>query len=133
MNPVANFDNVAISALALFQVATLELWVDIMFTAVDVAGVGNQPLWNNHPIAILFFILVVIVCCFFVLNLFIGVTLDKVSAAALCLLMRWPRTRHWRSRCVGAARFWSKTLWLLRLPKALPARCSRPVPYPASC
>eukprot|EP00198_Chlamydomonas_reinhardtii_P012138 XP_001701475.1 voltage-gated Ca2+ channel, alpha subunit [Chlamydomonas reinhardtii] len=79
VNPVANFDNVAISMLTLFQIATLELWVDIMFTAVDVAGVGKQPLWNNHPVVILFFILVVIVCCFFVLNLFIGVTLDKFT------------------------------------------------------
>ncbi|KAG2489238.1 hypothetical protein HYH03_012259 [Edaphochlamys debaryana] len=79
VNPTANFDNVGIAILSLFQVATLELWVDIMFSAVDTAGVDKQPLWNHRPYFVLFFVVFVLVCSFFVLNLFIGITLDKFA------------------------------------------------------
>ncbi|GIL93485.1 hypothetical protein Vretimale_19881 [Volvox reticuliferus] len=79
VNPKANFDNVGAAMLALFQTATLSLWVDITFSAVDAVGVDKQPLWNHNPWVILFFVAFVVVCSFFVLNLFIGVTLDKFA------------------------------------------------------
>ncbi|KAG2451635.1 hypothetical protein HYH02_003415 [Chlamydomonas schloesseri] len=79
VNPVANFDNVAVGILTLFQVATMSLWLDITFTAVDSTQVGQQPIWNNRPIYCVLFIIFIVVCSFFVLNLFIGVTLDKFA------------------------------------------------------
>lgn len=75
----ANFDNVATAMLTLFQIATLELWVDIMFASVDAVGVGLQPIINHNPAAVIFFLVFIAIGAFFVLNLFIGVTLDKFS------------------------------------------------------
>ncbi|PNH08114.1 Voltage-dependent L-type calcium channel subunit alpha-1C [Tetrabaena socialis] len=49
------------------------------FTAVDAVGVNKQPLWNHQPVVILLFIFFVIICCFFILNLFIGVVLEKFT------------------------------------------------------
>jgi hypothetical protein len=80
VKPSANFDNVATAMLTLFETATLELWVDIMFSGVDAVGVGMQPLTNHNPAAVVFFLVFIAVGAFFVLNLFIGVTLDKVSS-----------------------------------------------------
>ncbi|GFR46010.1 hypothetical protein Agub_g7488 [Astrephomene gubernaculifera] len=79
INPTANFDNVGIAMLTLFQVATMSLWVDITFTAVDATEVDEQPIWNHNPAVITFFVFFIVVCTFFVLNLFIGVTLDKFA------------------------------------------------------
>ncbi|GLC39690.1 Caveolin-2 [Pleodorina starrii] len=79
IKPRANFDNVGIAMLTLFNVATLELWLDIAFSAVDATGVGSQPLWNHSPAVLLFFVLFITVCSFFILNVFVGVTLEKVA------------------------------------------------------
>ncbi|KXZ52367.1 hypothetical protein GPECTOR_9g411 [Gonium pectorale] len=79
VNPTANFDNVAIAMLSLFQVSTISLWLDIAYTAVDATGVDKQPIRNHRPAVLLFFITFVIVCTFFMLNLFVGVTLDKFT------------------------------------------------------
>ncbi|GIL68548.1 hypothetical protein Vafri_21814 [Volvox africanus] len=79
VNTVNNFDNVGVALLTLFQAATLSMWVDITFSAVDAVGVDKQPLWNHSPWVILIFILFIVVCSFFVLNLFIGVTLEKFA------------------------------------------------------
>ncbi len=46
---------------------------------MDATGINKQPVWNHNPVVILFFVLFIIVGAFFVLNLFIGVTLDKVG------------------------------------------------------
>ncbi|KAG2498044.1 hypothetical protein HYH03_003805 [Edaphochlamys debaryana] len=79
INPIANFDNVGIAMLTLFQVSTLSLWVDIAFSAVDATRVEQQPVWNHNPVFVLYFIVAIVICTFFVLNLFIGVTLDKFA------------------------------------------------------
>ncbi|GLC45300.1 Caveolin-2 [Pleodorina starrii] len=79
VNPQNNFDHVGAAMLTLFQAATLSMWVDITFSAVDATGVDRQPLENHSPAIILLFILFIVVCSFFVLNLFVGVTLDKFS------------------------------------------------------
>ncbi|GFR46009.1 hypothetical protein Agub_g7487 [Astrephomene gubernaculifera] len=79
VNQRATFDHVGAALLTLFQVATLELWVDITFSAVDATAEGQQPLWNHNPAVALFFVAFIVVGSFFVLNLFVGVTLDKFS------------------------------------------------------
>lgn len=42
VNPHTNYDNVGIAMLTLFQVASLELWVDIMFMWVAVCRFALQ-------------------------------------------------------------------------------------------
>jgi hypothetical protein len=74
-----NFDNVVLAMLTLFQISTTELWVDVTFSAVDAVGVDQQPVKNHNPAVAVFFVLFMIFGCFFILQLFISVTLEKVS------------------------------------------------------
>ncbi len=60
------------------QMSSLENWSGIMYAAMQATGVNQQPLLNaNNPIA-LYFIAFVIFGVFFILNLVIGVSIDKV-------------------------------------------------------
>eukprot|EP00803_Ostreobium_quekettii_P004182 evm.model.scf_87.7 EVM.evm.TU.scf_87.7 scf_87:110745-119200(-) len=74
-----NFDNIGRALMALFEMATLEMWLDVMYDGVDAAGVDEQPIQGNNPFICVFFILFIIVGSFFVLNLFVGVTIDKFN------------------------------------------------------
>jgi hypothetical protein len=61
------------------QMASLESWSDVMYSGSDAVAFGEQPIRNyNRPMSLLF-ILFVMVGCFFMLNLIIGVSIDKVS------------------------------------------------------
>jgi Ion transport protein len=75
----SNFDNIFAALLSLFEIATLELWLDYMYHGVDATGRDLQPLRDNSPGAALYFIAFIIVGSFFVLNLFVGVAIDKFN------------------------------------------------------
>ena len=95
------FDNIFRSLLALFEMASLEMWLDIMFFAVDSTGETTQPVFNNNPYICLFFVLFLIVGSFFVLNLFVGVTIDKFNEMkekqdSRSILLT-PEQERWRS------------------------------------
>jgi hypothetical protein len=61
--------------------ASLESWSDVMYSGSDAVAFGEQPIRNyNRPISLLF-ILFIMVGCFFMLNLIIGVSIDKVRRA----------------------------------------------------
>ena len=79
VNLDTNFDNIAHSILTLFEMASLEMWLDVMYAGVDARGVGLQPHYDNNPYICIFFVLFIIVGAFFVLNLFVGVTIDKFN------------------------------------------------------
>lgn len=78
VNKGVNFDNIGMAMMALFEMATLEMWLAVMYDGVDAVGVDQQPVYNNNPYICIFFVLFIIVGSFFVLNLFVGVTIDKV-------------------------------------------------------
>ncbi|KAG2432071.1 hypothetical protein HXX76_008998 [Chlamydomonas incerta] len=78
-NPSTNFDNLVVALYTLFQVATLESWSDVMYTGADITQVYQQPITNNSPAVCLFFVAFVIVGGFFLLNLVIGVSIDKFN------------------------------------------------------
>lgn len=61
------------------QVASVEKWVDVMYSAVDATGVGQQPLHNANPSMRVLFVAWVIFGTFFISNLIIGVSIDKVG------------------------------------------------------
>lgn len=64
--------------LALFEMSSLEMWLEVMYNGIDAVGVDQQPRRDhNKPIAI-FYVLFIIIGAFFVLNLFVSVTIDKV-------------------------------------------------------
>eukprot|EP00756_Hemistasia_phaeocysticola_P018451 Hpha_TRINITY_DN15595_c0_g2::TRINITY_DN15595_c0_g2_i1::g.108714::m.108714/K04842/SCN10A; voltage-gated sodium channel type X alpha len=79
-NNPQNFDNIGVSLLTLFEVATLELWTHIMYTAVDASGVDQGPQRDASPwTAGFFFASFVVIGSFFVMNLFVGVIIWSYS------------------------------------------------------
>jgi hypothetical protein len=76
-NAHMTFDDYPSAIVAFFSISTTENWVDLMYAAVDSQGIDMQPIQNNNPGFIYFFIFFVIIGAFFVLNLFIGVIIDN--------------------------------------------------------
>ncbi|KAK3250718.1 Caveolin-2 [Cymbomonas tetramitiformis] len=74
-----NFDNIGSAILALFEMATLEGWLPPMYSGIDAAGDEKQPVRDHNPPMALVFVLFIVVGSFFVLNLFVGVTIDKFN------------------------------------------------------
>uniref|UniRef100_A0A7S1IVH8 Ion transport domain-containing protein n=1 Tax=Eutreptiella gymnastica TaxID=73025 RepID=A0A7S1IVH8_9EUGL len=77
LNQEANFDNVLRSCLTLFEVATLEGWVDVMHNGVAAVGIGQAPVADGNPVMALYFVIFIVVGSFFILNLCIGVLIDN--------------------------------------------------------
>jgi Ion transport protein. len=44
-----NFDHIGASMLVLFETATLEMWLDVMYHAVDAVDEGFHPRCNHNP------------------------------------------------------------------------------------
>ena len=61
-----------IGLLALLQVATFKGWMDIMYDAVDITDVDQQPRYEETMWNYIFFVIFIIFGAFFTLNLFIG-------------------------------------------------------------
>ncbi len=97
-----NFDNVLKGMALLFEISTTEGWTDVMYAAIDQRGIDMQPIKNSHPVWALFFISFLVVGAFFVLELFVGVTIDnfnKIRAKTGRSLMtegqkNWARTQQ---------------------------------------
>lgn len=75
----SNFDNVVSSMITLFAAATTEGWVDVMKNAVDSSSYLVMPLQDNNPAHALFFIFFVLIMALFILNLFVGVVINKFN------------------------------------------------------
>eukprot|EP00656_Telonema_subtile_P000441 TRINITY_DN10202_c0_g1_i1.p1 TRINITY_DN10202_c0_g1~~TRINITY_DN10202_c0_g1_i1.p1 ORF type:complete len:1644 (+),score=363.32 TRINITY_DN10202_c0_g1_i1:42-4973(+) len=79
-NARQNFDNVLNGLLTLFEVASLELWLDIMYSAMDAPSeLGDQPRQNQQGAAALYFVVFIIIGSFLMLNLFVGAVVDNFS------------------------------------------------------
>ena len=74
-----DFDNIGHSMLSLFEMATLEGWLEIMYHGADTTEIDLQPIRDNNPYYCLFFAFFIIVGSFVVMNLFVGVTIDKFN------------------------------------------------------
>ena len=91
-NPQANFDNVGAAMLALTETASLELWLENMYRAMDApTEIGKQPTENNSWPSVFYFVVFVIIGSFLVVNLFVGAVVNtfskvpmRVPAVALC-------------------------------------------------
>eukprot|EP00698_Gefionella_okellyi_P011866 TRINITY_DN3156_c0_g1_i1.p1 TRINITY_DN3156_c0_g1~~TRINITY_DN3156_c0_g1_i1.p1 ORF type:complete len:1732 (-),score=366.74 TRINITY_DN3156_c0_g1_i1:2-5197(-) len=94
-----NFDNVAFAMLALFQVATLQSWEQLSMYAAASTSVGEGPVLGNSPSAAIYFISFIIVGALFMMNLFIGVTVDNYhrerSVFEGTVLMTQPQREWW--------------------------------------
>lgn len=67
-----SFDSIGAAVVTLFEVSTLEMWLDIMYLCLDSTGVGLQPRANSSPELALFFVIFILLGSFFMLQLFVG-------------------------------------------------------------
>ena len=77
--PELNFDNIENSMLTLFEMSTLEMWPDVMYASADITGKDKQPVINSNRYIEIFYVIFLTVGGFFLLNLFVGATIDKFS------------------------------------------------------
>jgi len=81
-NASMNFDNVGNAMLTLFEVASLELWLDVMYSSMDVpSDLGGQPERNQSAYFCLYFVFFVVFGSFLVMNLFVGAVVDNFTQA----------------------------------------------------
>jgi hypothetical protein len=73
-----NFDNVGNALLTLFEVASLEGWIDVMNNGLDApTKLGGIPAINQNPAAAAYFVAFVLFGSFLVMNMFVGAVCDK--------------------------------------------------------
>uniref|UniRef100_A0A4W6EBF4 Calcium voltage-gated channel subunit alpha1 Ia n=1 Tax=Lates calcarifer TaxID=8187 RepID=A0A4W6EBF4_LATCA len=72
-----NFDNLGQALMSLFVLASKDGWVNIMYHGLDAVGVDQQPVTNNNPWMLLYFISFLLIVSFFVLNMFVGVVVEN--------------------------------------------------------
>eukprot|EP01052_Picozoa_sp_SAG31_P042038 SAG31_NODE_6550_length_1981_cov_1.388417_2_plen_618_part_01 len=66
------FDNIGEALVTLFEVSTLEMWLDIMYYGADSVDVGMQGVLDQNPLAYIYFIVFVFLGSFFLMQLFVG-------------------------------------------------------------
>lgn len=77
---VIHFDNVQQGMLSLFEVASLELWLDAMYSAMDSPiKIHEAPERNRAPFYALYFVVFVVIGAFLILNLFVGAVVDTFT------------------------------------------------------
>ena len=64
---------------ALFLMMQGDGWTDAMYRAVYSACIGMEPIKNNKPYFVSFFIAYMIVGSLFISNLFVGVVIDNFN------------------------------------------------------
>ena len=74
-----NFDNIVQSLVTLYEAATTEGWVDLMYATMDIDGVDKAPIENNQEVFAVYWVLFIFVCTFFVVQLFVGVIIDNYN------------------------------------------------------
>ena len=79
--------------LTLFIVSTLEGWPDIMYQAVDGAGIEEGPVENASPISAYFFVVFIFIGSFFFLNFFVGVIFLNYEEAQKAEQESWFMTK----------------------------------------
>jgi hypothetical protein len=72
-NPYYSFDNFGSSLFILFQIVSQEGWTDVMWSAMSMTGVGNQPKPFSSQGNAIFFIIFNLLGSIFILTLFVSV------------------------------------------------------------
>ena len=66
------FDTMPQAVLTLFEVSTLEMWLDIMYWSIDARGISKQPFENYNQGVAIFFVVFISFGSFFLLEMFVG-------------------------------------------------------------
>lgn len=72
-----NFDNVGNAMVTMFTMMTTEGWNAVMWLAIDATEIHQVPSLNYRSAYILFFVIFMIFGFLFILNLFVGVVLNR--------------------------------------------------------
>ena len=74
-----NFDDMPHAVLTLFEVSTLEMWLDIMYWSIDARGIDRQPFENYDQSVALFFVIFIMFGSFFLLEMFVGAVVTSYN------------------------------------------------------
>jgi hypothetical protein len=64
------------ACLTLFQMATAEGWVQVMWNGVDATNVDQMPQVNYNMSATMYFIGFILIGSLFIMNLFVGIVIN---------------------------------------------------------
>lgn len=79
-NKPLNFDDVLQAQLTLYEVASLEIWLDVMYAAMDVPEkLGENPKKNQSWVFSLYFVVFIVIGSFLMMNLFVGAVVDNFN------------------------------------------------------
>ena len=65
--------------MTLFEMTTAEGWLVVTYSGVDSKGIGKQPVENNNPGWVFYFIFYILVGNFFIVNLFVGIVIENFN------------------------------------------------------
>uniref|UniRef100_A0A665W7F1 Ion transport domain-containing protein n=1 Tax=Echeneis naucrates TaxID=173247 RepID=A0A665W7F1_ECHNA len=78
LRPIGNIVLICCAFFIVFGILGVQDgWVSIMYDGLDAVGVDQQPIRNNNPWMLLFFISFLLIVSFFVLNMFVGVVVEN--------------------------------------------------------
>jgi hypothetical protein len=76
VNVDQHFDNVGAAMLTLFNVMTTEGWIGVMYDGVDATKIDKMPTLDNNLSFSMLFFTYMFVGSLFILNMFVGVTIN---------------------------------------------------------
>jgi voltage-dependent calcium channel L type alpha-1D len=85
LTPDTNFDDFFQSLFSVFKMAAGGDWPAIMYMAVDMTSIGEQPRRDASPAAALYFIFFLVCCTWLVSGLFIGTIIDNFNSIRLSM------------------------------------------------
>nr|GAT59750.1 predicted protein [Mycena chlorophos] len=77
---VFSFDSFRASLLILFEIVSLEGWVDVMNVATSITGTNQQPQTNNMQINSIFFLIYNLLGAVVILTLFVSIIIGNFSS-----------------------------------------------------
>lgn len=94
-NPESSFDDIADALMTLLEVASLDGWVEVLYTAMDIRGRDQQPLEDESWYAAIYFVLFICIGSYFIIRTIVGVLIDQFGYLSGSKLLT-ERQKLWR-------------------------------------
>ena len=72
----SNFDDILHAFLTLFELGTLEGWVEVMYIGMDSVSYSVSPIKDSRPLVAIYFVAFIFLGAYFVVNLFVSALVD---------------------------------------------------------
>ncbi|EGN97267.1 hypothetical protein SERLA73DRAFT_110442 [Serpula lacrymans var. lacrymans S7.3] len=89
-----SFDNFRASLLILFEIVSLEGWIDVMSVAMSITGKGQQPQTNVSQVNAIFFVIYNLLGGVVILTLFVSIIIGNFSSETGTAFLTQPQ-REW--------------------------------------